>query len=309
MIELPHEQPPRDEPRRSISRAQWSLAGLIVALAAGGLLYRIFVVGRLEQTSALFIGLPAVVALVLSLTPPAGSATGTIMKGMTIALLLSGPILGEGFICILMAAPLFYLVGAIIGRVMDRSRKRGTSSTTARAVVLLPLLLASLEGTTPALTFPTRRTVQATATIHATPGQVQAALARTPSFHKELPAFLRLKFPVPSEATGSGLAPGSLRRIHFAGGEGHPGDLVMRVTESTEQSVRFEALSDTSHVAHWLHWRDSLVEWHPLPGGMTKVRWSITYDRALSPAWYFGPWEQFATTRAADYLIESLATP
>ena len=128
--EIPHERSPGglDEPRnrrlpmtwdevderRRIKPAQWALAGIIVALTASGIAYRLLVLHRLEQTSALFIGLPALLALVLALTPRAKSVTGIVMKGTTIALLLSAPILGEGFVCILMAAPIFYLIAFIV---------------------------------------------------------------------------------------------------------------------------------------------------------------------------------------------------
>jgi len=96
---------------------------IVIAIALAGGAYRIVSYEHLEQTSLLFIGIPAILAIVVALTPRAKSLTGGIMKAITIALLLSGPILGEGFICILMAAPLFYLVGAIVGAVIKRSKR------------------------------------------------------------------------------------------------------------------------------------------------------------------------------------------
>ena len=102
-----------DQPRMAerISARQWTLAFVILALGAGHLGYRLSVAHRLEQTAALFIGLPMIIGMLLALTPRAKSVTGMICKTMTIALVMSGLVLGEGFICILMAAPLFYLVG------------------------------------------------------------------------------------------------------------------------------------------------------------------------------------------------------
>ncbi|HKO58841.1 MAG TPA: hypothetical protein VJ276_23440, partial [Thermoanaerobaculia bacterium] len=223
-------------------------------------------------------------AIILALTPRATSATGTIVKGLTICLLMSGPILGEGFICILMAAPLFYLVGIIIGLLTDRARRRQDSSV-LRVVALLPLL-AGLEGVTPGLTFPTREEVAATRVVAATPAEVELALAQTPSFPRPLPPFLRLKFPRPGRAAGMGLEPGALRVVRFAGGEGKPGDLTLRVAERGPASVTFEAVSDTSHIAHWLTWRSSRVTWRPVGAHRTEVTWSVAYDRELDPAWY-----------------------
>ena len=100
------------EKKPSISRSQWSLIFLILAVTAGSVMYRLIVRGRLEQTAALFVGIPAVLAILLAMMPKARTAKGAIMKGLTLALLLSGPLLNEGFICILMASPLFYSSGS-----------------------------------------------------------------------------------------------------------------------------------------------------------------------------------------------------
>ena len=294
------------KPRRGITRQQWTLVIIILALAIAGTLYRLFVMHRLEQTAALFIGLPAVMAILLTLAPAAKSATGLIMKTTTIALLMSGPILGEGFICIVMAAPLFYLVGAIVGLVVDR-RRRKEKSVTLQVVVMIPILLASLEGTTPSLTLPTREEVTVRKIVNGSPADVERALAQRPVYDEPLPPFLRMKFPLPASTSGEGLSVGSHRIIHFAGGEGKPGDLTMRVTERDASSVTFTAESDTSHIAHWLTWRTSHVAWRAAGPGRTEVTWTIVYDRELDPAWYFGPWERYAVGLAAEVLIDNLA--
>ena len=76
-------------PRNTASR--WKLAGLIIALAVGMFFYSILGLGGLSQTSALFIGLPAAIAVTLTLfLPHAKSVTGMIMGGITIALFASG---------------------------------------------------------------------------------------------------------------------------------------------------------------------------------------------------------------------------
>jgi hypothetical protein len=293
---------------RGISRNQWTLAAVIVALAIGGVTYRLLVRHELEQTAALFIGLPTILSLVLALTPKAKSSTGMALKGVTLALLMSAPILNEGFICILMAAPLFYAVAIVLGLLSDRDRRK-RQRPVSMAVLLPLLLLSSLEGTTPALTFRTREVVTARKVVAGSVADVERTLAATPRFEAPLPPFLRLKFPLPAASRGAGLTVGSERVIHFAGGEGKPGDLTLRVTERGPHSVTFAAASDTSHIAHWLTWRTAHVEWRPAAGGKTEVTWTLVYDRELDPAWYFGPWERYATRVTAGYLIDTVATP
>ncbi len=293
------------------SSPKWILVGLTLAMVAGSVGYRLLVSHRLEQTSALFIGLPAVLTILLAFTRPPKSATGVILKGVTVLLLLSGILLGEGFICIVMAAPLFYLVGFIIGRIIDVAEKRRQRRLDTRiyGLILLPFVSLSLEGVHPALSFSRAEEVAVERVIPGTPADVERALAAPPRFDRPLPLYLRMKFPRPAEARGTGLMPGDLRTIHFVGGEGRPGNLLLRVSERGPGLARFLAVSDRSHIAHWLDWKEAEVRWTSEQPGATRVRWTLRYVRRLDPAWYFGPWERYAARLAAEYLIDTAATP
>ncbi len=296
-----------DTDKPALNSFQWKLIFLILAVATGSVMYRLIVWKTMEQTSVLFVGIPTVLAIVLAVTPKAKTAMGGIMRGITLALLLSGVLLGEGFICIVMAAPLFYAVGAVVGVLVGPGRK-GLDSTT-RSFVLLLLLPMSLEGVTPALSFNRDETVQASQVVTATTEEVQRALSGVPRTDVRFPFYLRMGFPRPAEATGSGLEVGALRTIHFAGGEGRPGDLVLRVEDSQPGYVRYVALSDHSKVAHWLAWRTSEISWTPVDAQHTRVTWTLRFERKLDPAWYFGPWERYAARLAAQSLIQANATP
>ena len=293
-----------------IAGAQWALAGIIVALALGMVVYRLLQAEKLNETAALFIGLPTIIALALALTPRAKSATGMIMKGMTIALLLSGPVLKEGMLCIIMASPLFYLVGAIVGLAIDRDRKRRQqgNSSPLYASVLIPLLLASMEGVTPALSMPTAVAVRAERSVLASPRAVEAKLTSTSEFDRPLPLFLQMRFPAPTSADGEGLSVGDRRRMLYQRGE-RVKELVFVVAERSPGYVRFQAVSDTTKIGEWLTWRAAEVRWAGNDDGTTQVEWTLHFDRKLSPAWYFGPLETYGASEAAGYLIDALATP
>src|SRR3954466_6089359 len=107
----------------SMRQSQVAVIAIIIAVAAAGTAYRLLVFKHLEQSSALFIGIPSIIAILLTLTPRPKSVTGMICKVMAIALLMSAPLLGEGFICIIMAAPIFFALGIVIGVITDRSRR------------------------------------------------------------------------------------------------------------------------------------------------------------------------------------------
>ena len=63
----------------------------------GALLYHLLILKHLGYSAAMFLGVPAVLAFVLAMTPKSKSVTGGILKGITLALLLIAPFLaGEG---------------------------------------------------------------------------------------------------------------------------------------------------------------------------------------------------------------------
>jgi len=292
-------------------RSPWTMSFIVLAVAAGGAMYRILVLHRLEQTALLFVGIPAVLAFIVACTPRAKTVTGGILKATTLGLLLSGPLLGEGFICILMAAPIFFGVAMLIAGLVLLVRKEDNKSkkTLFSCVALIGLLPMGLEGTHPSFSFNREEAVTARRVVNATPLEVENTLRQSPRIDLPLPFYLRLGFPHPAEAHGSGLRPGDLRTVHFTGGEGHPGDVVLKVVEAGPNYARFIVVSDKTKVSHWLDLKSAEIRWTLAADGHTQVEWTLRYCRLLDPAWYFRPWERYAVTLAADYLIEANAAP
>jgi len=289
-----------------MEKEKWVWLTIIAAAAAGSIYYHLLQTHGMGQTAALFIGIPAMIAAICVITPKPKSATGTAVKAVTLFLGLSGILLGEGFICILMAAPVFYLVAVVIGLLVDWYKTRGHVLS---CLVILAVIQLSTEGTLPSLSFTREEVVTTERIVAATPQQIDSALSTAPRLGGDLPAYLRLGFPRPVSATLYGSAPGDRNVIHFAGGEGKPGDLVLQIAEHRPGLLDYRALSDTSHVAHWLAWEESKVEWEPLDASHTRVRWTLRYRRLLDPAWYFRPWERYAVRLTAQQLIVDAATP
>ena len=280
---------------------------LAVACSVAGALYHGLRWSGYGHSAAMFLGLPAILATLLAMMPKAKTITGGIVKGITLALLIVAPLVGEGYLCILMASPLFYFVGVLVGTSVDSVRRRGNlgrnTTLSCVAVVLLPMCL---EGVVPQLTPSRAETVFSTQVFAATPAQVQAALAQSPRTSARLPGFLRIGFPRPLAARGCGLALDDTRTIHFAGAEGDPpGDLVMRVAAEHPGYAAFATVSDTSKLTQWLRWQSSEVQWAAVDAQHTRVTWTIHFQRGLDPAWYFGPWERYAVRKAASYLIQA----
>jgi hypothetical protein len=290
------------------------VAAIAVALGLGSLVYRLLHAADLSQSAALFIGIPSLMAFAaafIAVRLRADSVIGITLKAITIGLLLAGPLLGEGFICVLLAAPLFYAVGILIAIAVELVRRfaRSRRHPSTLGLLVLPMLAFSLEGVVPALALPRQATSVAERTLAASPEMVAAALAQSPHFDIPLDGVLGIGFPRPVTASGQGLAVGDRRVVTFATRGGRQRDLVMEVAASGPDWVRFQPVSDATKIAEWLSWQSALVSWTDVGDGHTRVRWSLTYERRLDPAWYFGPWEALVTTLAADYLIQSAATP
>ena len=294
-------------------RARAAIVALATTLACCGILYRVLVTYQpLGRTGLMFIGLPALLAILLAVAAPAKTITGAIVFGITLVLLLVAPLMGEGYLCILIAAPLFYAVGVAMGLAFDATRKwrEDMRQRTLRCATLVLLIPMSAEGVFPGTTIPRGQTVEVTRVVDAPAAAVEGALTGSPRIEMKLPRFLRIGFPRPLAAHGSGLEVGDARTIHFSGAEGDPeGDLVVRVTEREPGFVRLETVSDSSKLTQWLQWEASDVEWRAVDATHTRVTWRIHFARELDPAWYFTPWERLAVHEVAVYMISANATP
>ncbi len=307
----PPEQDPSTEPYIPSQKTRmWTT--ICISAAIVSVLYRLLVLGYKEQSALLFIGIPLILSLLLAQTPKPKSTTGVIMKGTTLSLLLFGILLFEGLICILMAAPLFYLVAAIIGAIITRHQKRKGQDSKwygdkMNCTCVAVIALTSLEGVTETLSFDRAEVVVVKQEVSISAGEVMQVLAAAPEFDEaELPLFLKLGFPLPKEVGGEGLAIGDERVIHFAGGEGDPGDVVVRVVESSSNRVVFRLVKDESHIDHWLTWKEIAWEVNENSAGNNEVSITMSYDRKLDPAWYFKPVERYGVKKAGEYFIESL---
>lgn len=294
------EQPNRSERKEKFRNILIVAAAYLISAS----LYKFLFHEGLGHSSLLFIGLPGVLAILLALAPRAGTAKGGIVKGITLALLLIAPLVGEGYLCILMASPLFYAIGIGIGASIDADRNK----TTTLSCATIAVIILSLDGIVPVQ--PRQETVSVTRIIPSSIQDIRGALAQSPNIKTPLPWFLRLGFPRPLAASGAGLNVGAPRIIHFSGAEGDPpGDLTLRISYTSDSEIRFLVTGDTSKLTQWVLWKRSSVQWEPLDATHTRVTWQTTFDRQLDPGWYFSPWERYAVRKATEYLLAANATP
>jgi hypothetical protein len=283
-----------------------------IGIAITGILLDFLSAKGFHGTSLFYIGLPLILAYLFKNLDASSSAMGGILKGITIVMLLSAPILQEGFICILMAAPLFYIVGGLIGFMIDYSRRKELSKLQASPMFLL-IALMSLEGTHPNLTFPRQQTVIVEQVVAANSEAIQEQLRQPLALGNDVPMFLKI-FPFPDAPVQFGTTLGDKTKLHFVYNKHvyfNPkiGDLVYEVTAVGDNFIESKILSDDSYVSTYLNWQKGKVSWQVLDNAHTKVTWEISYERKLDPAWYFGTLEYYTTKLMANALIKYAATP
>ncbi|WP_436756568.1 hypothetical protein [Streptosporangium sp. V21-05] len=276
--------------------ARRALAGLVLAVFAGLLAYRVLHAGHLEQTALFYVGVPAVIAVTVVLTVRPRTVTGLIMAVITVALAIAGPLLNEGVVCLLFAAPIFYLVGLLVGLAVDHSRRRGTNGLVA------PLVLLAVLGGGGEMVAPPRDS-EVTVVRPASGARVERALAVAPRFGRFDSPFLRLGFPAPVRAEGAGLEVGDRREITFTprrplgvGALPEPRSMTLRVKERSPGRVTFSVVRDTT-VARWMDLREAEFAW-----GGDRLSVTLRYGRTFDPGWYFDPLQRYAAAEAAGYL-------
>ncbi|MGI8333981.1 hypothetical protein ACRYCC_28860 [Actinomadura scrupuli] len=285
------------DPRRQRA-ARRTLLGVVAALFAAMLTCKILKAGHLEQTALFYVGIPALIALTVVATARPRSTLGTIMATITVGLALAGPLLDEGVVCLVVAAPLFYLCGAIVGVIADWGRR----SRGMQALLIVPLLF-SAEGTVTSLP----RGGEVTVTRVAPTGtDLDRALASPPVFGPVRSRLLRLKFPRPVRAGGAGLDPGATRHIDFTprrslglGARPTARSMDLTVVRHTPGRLVFAITRDTT-LARWLELTEAEFRWQG-----TRLAVTLRYRRTFDPAWYFGPVQRYGMREAAAYLAET----
>jgi hypothetical protein len=297
----------------TVTRSRITLAATIAVVTVASVGFRWISGYGLQQSAALFVGIPALLAIAAVFSPTPRTATGVACKAVSIGLLVSLIFLGEGMLCILMSAPIFYGIAIVVGLAVDYlrrdSRKRG--GTMISCVALLAMIPMCLEGVTAGTSFAREASASETRIVHASAGAVERAVFELPRFDRVLPAYLRAGFPRPTSVhidrdTWVIRMRGGETRLD--GMEPREGVLVL-IMDARPGAVQWNATSDDSHMTHFLLWRSARVEWQAIDATTTRVTWTLRYRRGLDPAWYFGPMEQYAARLAAGYLIDTVATP
>lgn len=285
---------------------------LVLALGVAFAFYGALRLKHIQDTAALYIGLPLMLAILVALIETK-QLTPTALKVLTIAIALSPILIGEGFICVIMASPILYAVVFIVCALINLIRKaiNDDEKPLKSAAGLLLVFLLALEGTTPMTTIDRHNEITVEKVIPLSAVEVRKALADAPKFDKRPAGFFTSLFQPPSKVSGHGLHVGDRRTITMTYNKwivtnAWTGDEVFEVSAVGKDFVTFRLIEDKSYMDLYLQWGEATIRWEKVDAGHSRVKLTIGYKRKLDPSWYFGPMERSAVRDAAETIIDSL---
>jgi hypothetical protein len=283
--------------------AQGLIAGVgltLAAVAVGALVFGAYGYGMFV-VSPFVIG--AITAWLGNRRRDIGAAQSLILIACTTALgglALVGVAL-EGIVCIVMAAPLGFVmawIGGVLGRAIAVYTQR-TPRQTLPAVAVLPLVFAveTLLATT--TSFDTTETI----VVNAPPERVWASIVHMDPLDEPpgLPFQLGIAYPLRGEIIGEGV--GALRRGEFS-----TGVAIERITEwIPERKLAFVVESDipgmreispyqhvhAPHVAGYFLTDGTSFELTPLSDGRTRIIERTSHRLKLDPVFYWLPMARY----------------
>ncbi len=257
---------------------------LLLTACGGSLVYNVLHDQGLQASTALFVGLPLTLGLMVAHLTRTRTAYGRVLQSNLLFLAVVAPLLGEGSICVLMAAPLFLGVSMTVTALAVETRAWRRARRAPRSlVVLLPFALGVLETHGDVLAPPiesvrTETLVQGSAALWRSRVREVAPVVAHDS------ALLGLGFPVPTGYSRDG----DRVLIPFTEVEGIEGAWTL-TRVGTDAGVRFELQRDDSKIGRWLQLLDSSIDVEPGPDGHARLVHTTRFRSLLSPRWYFVP--------------------
>jgi hypothetical protein len=282
----------------------------LVAAVVFGVVYRATENAGMMQTYAMFVGIPLIIGILVAYMTRPQSGLGTTIKVVTILLCVVCPLVGEGSICILMAAPLFYafavvgyfLVAAIMNRV--RPNRRGGPL----AILLVPFVLAMLTSDRNHIDNPAINTITDEIFVAASPERVLQTIEQSDMVVHEYPAFLKIGFPLPTRMEHE---PSGLTRLHFdPRSEAWPGTntiVSQQTIDPIRHTITYTILEDGTKLGRWLTFRSTEFEAVPCKDG-SLLRQHTVYQQRMQPGFYWNPLENFAMGQMHGYALRNIKT-
>lgn len=288
----------------------------ILILGASVLFLRLLISTNSFHSSLLYVAWPFGLSMVLYyFTPQTDDSTWkkrfwNNLRICMIVLFASSLILMEGYVCVIMFMPIFFL-GVLVAFISYYLLNRyGKGSINAQIIPIIVALI-SLEGVTEATTFDRHNEVTHTQIVQSSVEDIKQHL-ESPAKPKAKRHWMLWLFPMPKTIGTVSLAEGEIRTYEFEyhrwlATNTHKGNI--QVTFNKVENNRFKTtIKDTSYIAGYMKLNGTELILEPISKNETRVTLKISFDRMLDPVWYFEPMQRFAVKKGAKYFIENLLT-
>jgi hypothetical protein len=222
----------------------------------------------------------------------------------TAILLLTG---FEGFVCVLMSAPLIAFglaVGGLFGwlvRVQVIDKSRSSKTLTLLMLLMIPIFLTGANRTEEVSRGLRTQTVSDTLVVNSSPKAVWNQLTSMENITARKTFLMKIGLPVPVSCSTEGEGVGGKRTCYF-----EHGFIEERITEwNSPYSMKFDIVEADVPGRPWLGFKDASYD-ISRAGSQTVVTRKTTIISRLAPAWYWRRLEAIGVHTEHNYLFEAL---
>jgi uncharacterized membrane protein YhaH (DUF805 family) len=324
---------PLRQTHQSLVRESYWRSGLVALAITVPLAVLAVVLGAQVLQSygfSLFVGAPFAVGMIsvllfgFSRPQPLSACLSVAMIAATLAGLAVVVIALEGIICLIMAAPIAYVLalwGALVGYAIQARPWLSDQTMTLclAVVVVLPALMAAESANEPE---PVVRAVHTEVVIDAPPEKVWPHVIAFPPLAEPDDWFFRTGIAYPQRAELHGTGEGAVRHCVFSTGTfvepievwDPPSRLRFRVTEQPEPMREWSPyVIHPAHLDHYLQSREGEFWLEGLPDGRTRLVGTTWYSNRMWPAPYWNLWSDYIIhrihLRVLTHIKERAETP
>ena len=274
-----------------------------------------------DRSALLYIGVPYLVAIALMFVDTSNDGTNwkktyfnAAIRSLVI-MLGSSIILFEGFLCVVMFMPIYFLVIllAFLFEALGRYHSKKTMGKTHVHVLPLLIIVGALEGVTPSLSFDRQYSITREKVINASVEQIKHQLTKPMDLQKSR-AWLLALFPMPYNIEAGTLKAGDIHTIdlryhRWFVTNTHQGSMRLQLDKVTDTDIHTSFIQDNSYISNYMKLHGTHLKFTSITPTKTKVSLTIKYQRLLDPSWYFGPLQEYAIGKSALFLLDEVITP
>ncbi len=308
-------QPLNTEPtslRKRIGATRFWVMSLLILAGAFSFAFHALSSYKMQHSALLYILVPYSLSLVIAWYRPYGKTAtrwAAYRKHLVSALIVffaTSVLLREGFICVLFFLPIYIVFITFGFLIYHFAAGNKTYSTVLPGLIVI----LSLEGTNPLMTFPRETTVISEAIVELSLEQIHENLSKPIDLQGKRHWFLQL-FPMPERIESGAIFEGAVHRVHtryqrWFFTNTHTGTAELLMTNVTPKHINAEIRSDTTYFSTYLGAKEIDVVLTPITDTQTKVQFAFRFERKLDPAWYFHPLQRYAAKKMGQFTIQEV---